>query len=110
MSVYMNLDLSEHLTIDFNPENGFYVAYKGFPLWRTGVGLDQLTIRVYDPTKKKYVDDPDYYMLEAIDHLGDQFFYGCFRDLDELNFFLDDPFSYHKKQDEMFKLLFGGGE
>lgn len=110
MKEYIDIDLTKDLDIGFNFSDGFVVTYKGFPLWRTGEGLDKLTIRIYDPTKRRYSDDPDYYLLECVDSLGDCFYYGRFNDLDELEEFLNNPFAYHKKQERLMELLFGGVE
>ena len=95
----MNLqtELKKHLAVGY--VNGRRsVAYKGFPLWNTGVGLDKLEISIYDPTKKEYSDDPDYYLIQCKDNLGDWFFYGRFPDRDSLEEFLNKPHEYHERQ------------
>jgi hypothetical protein len=104
----LNIKLKKNLSIGFNPSEGLVVMYKDFPLWRTAEGLDQLEIKIYDPTKRKYQDDPDYYLLQCKDSLGDYYYYGRFHDLDELQQFLSDPFEFHEKQELIYKMLLGG--
>jgi hypothetical protein len=104
---YLDIDLKEHLAIGFNMSDGFVVTYKGFPLWRTGEGLEQLEFKIYDPSDRT-PDDPDCYMLQCKDSLGDYFYYGRFHDRDDLKEFLDDPFTHHEREQKMFELMFGG--
>ncbi|MEC1725878.1 hypothetical protein P9E34_14260 [Schinkia azotoformans] len=82
------------------------VTYKGFPIWKTCVGLDKLQFSIYDPTKKEYSDDPDYYLLQCQDNLGDWFYYGRFHDEDSLEEFLDKPHEYHTRQQRLMEEFF----
>lgn len=101
---YLDIDISMHMKVEEFIE-GRCVSYKGFPIWKTGVGLDKLEFRVYDPVGAS-CDNPNYYFLICEDYLGDKFYYGKFYDKYQLGDFLDNPFDYHDKESFVYQMLF----